>query len=64
MGFPLMASQAEIFGAEAGAMRDAFLAGLTDTCQVLLLDYPSIGRSADIPGDQLTADRVCADRLV
>ncbi|MFO0444000.1 MAG: alpha/beta fold hydrolase, partial [Betaproteobacteria bacterium] len=30
---------------------------------MLLLDYPSIGRSRDIAPEALTADRVCADLL-
>lgn len=61
LGFPLMASHAEIFGAEMGAIRDAYLEGLVDRFRVLLVDYPSIGRSADIPPTDLTADRVCQD---
>lgn len=63
LGFPLMASHAAVFGAEAGAVRDRFLAGLVDRYSVLLADYPSIGRSATIPPAQLTLDRVCADML-
>jgi len=64
LGFPILASHAEVFGAPAGAIRDQFLAGLSDRYQVLIVDYPSIGRSADIPPEELTADRVCADLLV
>jgi pimeloyl-ACP methyl ester carboxylesterase len=60
---PLFASQAEILGAEADAVLEAYLAGLTDHCRVLLLDYPSIGRSAGIAPDALVADRVAADWL-
>lgn len=63
LGFPLMASQTDVFGAEAGAVRDSFLAGLVDRYSVLLTDYPSIGRSTTIPAVQLTLDRVCADML-
>ncbi len=63
LGFPIMATHGEIFGNEAGAARDAFLAALTDRYQVLLLDYPSIGRSADIPPTELKVDRVCSDLL-
>jgi pimeloyl-ACP methyl ester carboxylesterase len=58
-----MASQAEIFGAAAGAVKDGFLARLIDRYRVLLVDYPSIGRSRDILTDELTADRVCSDLL-
>ena len=63
LGFPVMASHSLIFGEAAGAVREQFLQLLTDRYQVLLLDYPSIGRSADIPPPELTADRVCADIL-
>ena len=63
LGFPIMATHAEIFGDTAGAIRDTYLAKLTDRYRVLLIDYPSIGRSDDIPTDELTADRVCADFL-
>lgn len=63
LGFPIMASHALIFGEEAGAVRAEFLRLLTDRYQVLLVDYPSIGKSRDIPPDQLTADRVCGDLL-
>jgi len=63
LGFPFMASHAEVFGAEAGAARDRFVAGLIDRYCVLLADYPSIGRSATIPPAQLTIDRVCSDML-
>ncbi|MDJ0653341.1 MAG: alpha/beta hydrolase [Xanthomonadales bacterium] len=63
LGFPVMASHGEIFGPEAARVRDRYLELLTDRYQVLLVDYPSIGRSRDIPPDQLTADRVCSDLL-
>jgi len=63
LGFPILASHAEVFGTEAGAIRDRFLASLTDRYRVLLLDYPSIGRSADIAPQQLTIQRVCEDLL-
>jgi pimeloyl-ACP methyl ester carboxylesterase len=63
LGFPVLASHAEVFGPAAAAVRQDFLAGLTDRYQVLLVDYPGIGRSADIPPEQLTADRVCQDLL-
>ena len=61
LGFPVMATHAEIFGEGAGAIRDGYLSQLTDRYRVLLVDYPSIGRSADIPPGELTADRVCGD---
>ena len=61
LGFPVMATHAEIFGDAAGAVRESYLSQLTDRYRVMLTDYPSIGRSADIPPDQLTAERVCSD---
>lgn len=61
LSFPVMASHAEIFGEAAGAVRQSYLDQLTDRYRVLLVDYPSIGRSADIKPTELTADRVCRD---
>lgn len=63
LGFPIMASHARIFGEEAGSIREGFLERLSDRYRVLLLDYPGIGRSRDIPPAKLTADRVCSDFL-
>lgn len=63
LGFPIMASHGEIFGAAAGAVRDAFLARLTDRYRVLIADYPNIGRSHSPPPEQMTIDRVCSDLL-
>lgn len=63
IGLPLMASHVEIFGPEAAAMHKAYLDGLSDRFRVCTVDYPSIGRSRDIPPEDLTADRVCADLL-
>lgn len=60
---PLMASFGEIFGAELQPVLDGYLDRLTDRYRVLLVDYPSIGRSRDIAPEALTADRVCADLL-
>lgn len=60
---PLMASFNEIFGAELSPVIDGYLARLADRFRVLLVDYPSIGRSRDIAPEALTADRVCADLL-
>ena len=60
---PLMASFAEIFGAELEPVLGGYLDRLTDRYRVLLVDCPSIGRSRDIPPAELTADRVCGDLL-
>jgi pimeloyl-ACP methyl ester carboxylesterase len=56
-----MASHAEIFGDDGAAVLRGYLDRLTDRYRVLLVDYPSIGKSPSIPADELTADRVCAD---
>ena len=63
IGLPLMASHVEIFGAETEPVLRGYLDRLTDRYRVLLVDYPSIGRSRDIAPEALTADRVCADLL-
>lgn len=63
LGFPLMASHAEIFGEEAASVLRGYLDRLTDRYRVLVADYPSIGKSGSIPTAELTADRVCADLL-
>ena len=63
LGFPMMASHGEIFGAEGAAILRGYLDRLTDRYRVLLVDYPSIGKSDSIPAHQLTADRVCSDLL-
>jgi len=63
IGLPLMASHAEIFGAESGAIVRGYLERLVDRYRVLLVDYPSIGGSRDIAPEDLRVDRVCADLL-
>lgn len=63
IGLPLMASHTEIFGAESRAILDGYLDRLTDRYKVLRIDYPGIGRSADISPEALTADRAVADIL-
>ncbi|HEX4267185.1 MAG TPA: alpha/beta hydrolase [Steroidobacteraceae bacterium] len=63
VGLPLMASHVEIFGKDSAAVLQGYLGRLTDRYRVLLLDYPSIGGSRDIPPEELTAERVCADLL-
>jgi hypothetical protein len=60
---PLMASFGEIFGAELEPVLAGYLDRLTDRYRVMLVDYPSIGRSHDIVPAELTANRVCADLL-
>jgi pimeloyl-ACP methyl ester carboxylesterase len=63
IGLPLMASHTALFGPQSQAMLDGYLDALTDRYQVLLVDYPSIGGSRDIPPRELSADRVCTDLL-
>lgn len=63
IGLPLMASHVDIFGHETAALLQGYLDRLTDRYQVLLLDYPGIGKSVDIAPESLTVDRVCADLL-
>ncbi len=63
IGLPLMASHVGIFGPGSEKVLRGYLDALTDRYRVLLLDYPSIGRSRDIPPDELTVERVCADLL-
>jgi pimeloyl-ACP methyl ester carboxylesterase len=60
---PLMASFGEIFGDDLAPVRAGYLDQLKDRYRVLLVDYPSIGRSHDITPAELTADRVCTDLL-
>ena len=63
LGFPLMASYAEIFGKEQAGVKSAFLDRFTDRYRVILVDYPGIGKSGDLPPGEMTADRVCRDML-
>ena len=63
LGFPLMASYAEIFGADAAGVKDSFLEALTDRYRVLLVDYPNVGRTRVPPPGDMTPDRVMADLL-
>ena len=63
LGFPLMASYAEIFGPEQGAVKDGYLSRLTDRYRVLLADYPNVGRTTIPPPGEMTPDRVHSDLL-
>ena len=63
LGFPMMASQAEIFGDFGAATLSGYLEGLTDRYRVLLIDYPSIGKSGTIAPDDFDVERVCSDLL-
>jgi pimeloyl-ACP methyl ester carboxylesterase len=63
LGFPVMASHTEIFGAAAAATRAGFLGQLTDRYRVLIADYPNIGKSQGPAPEQMTIGRVCSDLL-
>lgn len=63
LGFPVLASYAQVFGRAVAHVRQGFLDRLTDRYRVLLVDYPSVGGSVTIPPSELTIDRVCADML-
>ena len=63
LGFPVLASYAQVFGSVVAHVKQGFLDRLTDRYRVLLVDYPSIGGSATIPPAELTLDRACTDLL-
>lgn len=63
LGFPLMASYAEIFGEEQAAVKNGFLSRLTDRYRVLLVDYPNVGRTMVPAPAEMTPDRVYSDLL-
>jgi len=63
LGFPLMASYAEIFGEEQAAVKDGFLSRLTDRYRVLLVDYPHVGRTMIPAPAEMTPDRVYSDLM-
>lgn len=63
LGFPLMASYAEIFGDEQAAVKNGFLSRLTDRYRVLLVDYPNVGRTMVPAPAEMTPDRVYSDLL-
>ena len=62
-GFPLFASHAQIFGSDQAPVLSRFLERFTDRYRVLLVDYPSIGKSRSIPPEEFTAERACDDML-
>ena len=63
LGFPIMASYAEIFGAANAAVKQSYLDALADRFRVVLVDYPGIGKTGAWRPEDMTADRVCADML-
>ncbi len=63
LGFPIFASYAQIFGEQQAGVLNGFLDRLVDRYRVLVVDYPTIGKSGTTPATELTADRVSADLL-
>ena len=63
LGFPIMASYAEIFGPEMADVKDGYLNRLTDRYRVLLADYPNVGRTVVPSPGEMTPDRVYSDLL-
>jgi pimeloyl-ACP methyl ester carboxylesterase len=63
VGLPLMASHVEIFGAAAQPMFDGWVSRLADAYTLCLVDYPAIGRSADLAPEALVPERVTGDLL-
>ncbi len=63
LAFPVVASPEAMPGAGSRSPVRGFLERLTDRYQVLIVDYPSIGKSATVPAAELTIQRVCADLL-
>jgi pimeloyl-ACP methyl ester carboxylesterase len=63
LGFPIMASHGEVFGAAAADTRAAFLSQLTDRYRVVVADYPNIGKSQVPAPEAMTIGRVCSDLL-
>lgn len=63
LGPAILESQSEIIGPPMDTVLERYLARLTGRFTVLTLDYPGIGKSADIDPAGLTVERVCADLL-
>jgi len=63
LGFPVFASFDAIMPDTMRGIGERFVRGLADGYRVMTLDYPSIGRSRDVPAAALTADRVVSDIL-
>ncbi len=60
---PLMASFNDIFGDGLQSVFEGYVEPLKDRFSLILIDYPSIGKSRDIAPEELTVDRVCSDLL-
>jgi pimeloyl-ACP methyl ester carboxylesterase len=63
IGLPLMASHRDVFDEAMMPVFDGYVGPLKNRFSLILIDYPSIGKSRDIAPEDLTADRVCADLL-
>ncbi len=61
LGYPVTASAVpEDLG---NTVKNGYLGRLTDRYQVVVMDYPNVGKSEPIPASEFTADRVCTDML-
>jgi len=63
LGFPFFASFDEIMPDPMRGIVAHIVGGLADDYRVMTIDYPSIGRSRDVPAAELTAHRVVSDIL-
>ena len=63
LGFPYFASFDEIMPDAIAGITTRMVDGLAERYRVLTLDYPSIGRSRDVPSAELNVERVVADML-
>src|SRR5712671_4986495 len=61
LGYPITAS--EVDGNPGLVVTRGYLERLTDRYRVVVMDYPSLGKSEPIPAGELTVDRVCIDLL-
>lgn len=61
LGYPITAS--EVPEDPGHTAMTGYLNRLTDRYEVVVMDYPNLGRSERIAASELTADRVCADLL-
>jgi pimeloyl-ACP methyl ester carboxylesterase len=63
LGPAILESQGEIIGPPMDTVLERYLARLTGRFKVVTVDYPGIGKSADIDPAAFTVERVCTDLL-
>lgn len=61
LGYPITAS--EVAEDPGRSVANGYLGRLADRYQVVVMDYPNMGKSEPIPASELTAERVCRDLL-